>query len=163
MPDRSPIRPTDDAARELARSLLADARHGALGVIHPDSGGPMVSRVAVGLDADAIPVILVSDLSTHTHALRALPACSLLVGEPGPRGDPLTHPRLTLQAEAAFVPRTAGSRAVLRERWLAAHPKAGLYVDFADFNFVRLAPMRAYLNGGFGKAFVLEPADLAVT
>jgi hypothetical protein len=39
MPDRptDPVRPTDDEARALARSLIADARSGALGVTIPET------------------------------------------------------------------------------------------------------------------------------
>ena len=48
----------------------------------------------------------------------------------------------------------------MREGWLARHPKARLYVDFADFAFVRLRPEGAHLNGGFGRAYRLEPSDL---
>lgn len=160
MPETSPIRPTDDAARVLARALVDAARFGALGVTDPETGAPLVSRVAVGTDAAGRPVTLVSDLSHHTRALRVNPACSLLVGEPGPKGDPLTHPRLTLQARADFVPRGGAAHAALRARWLETHPKAALYIDFADFGFVRLEPLAGYLNGGFGKAFVLAPEDL---
>lgn len=151
----NPIRPTDDEARDLAKSLLTDARHAALGVIDPDSLGPMVSRIAVAW-IEAEPYILVSDLSLHTKALSQNPACSLLVGEPGARGDPLTHPRLTLQCKAE-----AADKAALRDAWLALHPKSKLYFDFADFRMMRLVVRVAHLNGGFGKAFHLPPADLA--
>jgi putative heme iron utilization protein len=149
-----PIRPTDDEARALARALLAGARFGALAVIDPASGAPMVSRVAVGAQ-DGWPLILVSTLSAHTRALAANPACSLLVGEPGPRGDPLTHPRLTLQARAATA-----DKAALRADWLAQHPKTTLYYDFSDFRLLRLEPSAAFLNGGFGRAFHLTATDL---
>ena len=152
MAETDPIRPTDEAARALARQLLAEARTGALGVLA--RGRPMVTRVAVGQDGPD-PVILVSDLSEHTRALAADPACSLLVGEPGPRGDPLTHPRLTLQAEAE-----PAGKAALRDAWLAAHPKSRLYIDFADFRFLRLRVVCAFLNGGFGRAFRLTREDL---
>ena len=89
-----PIRPTDAEARSLARRLLNDSRHGALGVLDPESGGPFVSRVATAWEGRAA-LILVSALSHHSRALMADPRCSLLVGEPGPKGDPLTHPRLS--------------------------------------------------------------------
>ena len=115
----------------------------------------MVTRVAVGV-IGASPVILVSDLSAHTSALKISPVASLLVGEPGPRGDPLTHPRLTLQVRAAPAEKPA-----CREAWLAFHPKSALYIDFADFLFFRLDVMEAHLNGGFGKAYRLTPEDLA--
>lgn len=159
-PEASPIRPTDDEARRLARALISEARFGALGVRDPKDGAPMVSRVAVATDAGGRPVTLISDLSHHTGALRADPVCSLLLGEPGDRGDPLTHPRITLRARAAFLERGRPETDALRARWLELRPKSALYADFADFNFVRFEVDGAYLNGGFGKAFVLTPRDL---
>ena len=161
MPKRDPIRPTDDEARALARSLLDQARFAALAVISSETGGPTVTRIGFGTDADGTPVTLISALSAHTRALKANPACSLLIGEPGAKGDPLTHPRLTVDAKADFIARDTPDHAALRTRWLAQHPKAKLYVDFADFAFVRLAPRAAFLNGGFGKAYRLTAADLA--
>jgi putative heme iron utilization protein len=154
---KDPIRPTDDTARTLARALLAGARHGALGVIDPATGGPMVSRVAVGWDGtDAL--VLVSTLSAHTAALRSDPRTSLLIGEPGDRGDPLTHPRLTLMTVAEVADKASG-----RDAWLRDHPKSLLYFDFTDFLLVRLHVRSASLNGGFGKAYRLNPADLVAT
>ncbi|QDC08465.1 HugZ family protein [Oceanicola sp. D3] len=155
-----PIRPTDDEARAMARALLDDARFGALGVL--DGGVPMVSRIAVGTDAGGGPVTLVSSLSAHTGALRAEPVCSLMVGEPGPKGDPLTHPRLSLHCAARFVERQSEAHAALRARWLESHPKAKLYIDFGDFGFVAMEVQGAFLNGGFGKAFRLTPQDLGL-
>jgi putative heme iron utilization protein len=162
MPETSPIRPTDDEARALARRLLDHAAFGALGVIEPGTGAPMVTRVAVGTDAEGRPVSLVSDLSAHTRALKANAACSLLVGEPGERGDPLTHPRLTIQGRARFVRKGEEGHEALRARWLAGHPKSTLYVDFADFSFIVVEVGAAHLNGGFGRAFLLEPGDLGL-
>ncbi|SIN75591.1 HugZ family protein [Vannielia litorea] len=160
MPETDPIRPTDDEARALARGLLDTARYGALGVL--DGGAPLVTRIAVGTDAAGSPVTLVSSLSAHTRALKAGPAASLLVGEPGERGDPLTHPRLTVQCTARFVARESDDHAALRARWLESHPKAKLYIDFGDFGFVALDVQSAFLNGGFGKAFRLTPKDLGI-
>jgi putative heme iron utilization protein len=161
MAETTPIRPTDDEARALARNLIDRARFAALGVIEPATGAPMVTRIGVTTAPDGVPLTLVSDLSHHTRALRANPACSLLLGEPGAKGDPLTHPRLTLQAGAAFLDRAAPEYAGLRAHYLARLPKAKLYIDFGDFHLVLLEPTGAYLNGGFGKAFVLTPEDLA--
>ena len=161
MPKTSPIRPTDNEARALARKLLETARFGALGVIEPESQSPLVSRVAVGTAPDGAPVMLISDLSQHTRALRSNPACSLMVGEPGGRGDPLTHPRLTLQGSVTFARKGDTGHADLRTRYLETHPKSKLYIDFADFVFARMTVTAGYLNGGFGKAFVLTPKDLA--
>ncbi len=157
-----PIRPTDDAARQIARTLLHDARFAALAVVLTD-GTPMVTRVAFGLSPTGAPLTLVSDLAAHTRALRANPACSLLIGEPGSKGDPLTHPRLTLQARARFLRKGADGYDDLAAQYLRDHPKAKLYIGFADFSFALFSPSIGHLNGGFGKAFQLTPADMGLT
>ncbi|MEM9550362.1 MAG: pyridoxamine 5'-phosphate oxidase family protein [Pseudomonadota bacterium] len=154
----NPIRPTDDEARALARQLMKDARFAAIGVL--SDGAPMVTRVAFGLDENGAPITLVSDLSAHTRALQSKPLCSLLVGEPGAKGDPLTHPRLTIQAQAGFVDHGTEEYKEMAAHYLRSHPKSKLYIDFTDFRFVRFEATAAHLNGGFGKAFVLTPADL---
>ncbi|MFT4159656.1 HugZ family protein [Shinella sp.] len=155
------LRETDDDARRLARTLLRSARSCALAVLEPETGVPFASRALTGTDTDGTPVILVSALSVHTQALRADRRASLLAGEPG-KGDPLAHPRLTVICEADEVPRESEARAALRERFIRRHPKAKLYVDFPDFTFFRLVPQRAFLNGGFGKAFALTADDLMI-
>lgn len=154
----NPIRPTDSQARALAQSLLAQARHAALGVLI--GGAPLVTRISFVRLPHGPAVTLVSDLSQHTQALRVDPRCSLLMGEPGAKGDPLTHPRLSVQACAQFIAHDSDSFAALRGPYLNAYPKAKLYIDFADFSFVRFDVQAAFLNGGFGKAFVLTAQDL---
>lgn len=155
-PTTDPIRPTDDDARALARALCQNARFGALAVILPD-GTPFVARVATGWDGTG-PLMLISDLAEHTRALASDPRCALLVGEPGPRGDPLTHPRLTIRGRAE-----AADKATLRASWLRDHPKSALYYDFADFRLMRLVVTAAALNGGFGRAYRLTPEDFTTT
>ncbi|WGW04086.1 HugZ family pyridoxamine 5'-phosphate oxidase [Tropicibacter oceani] len=156
----SPIRPTDDEARQLARDLIQKARFGALAVLDPTSGAPLVSRIAVVPGLDGLPLSLVSDLAAHTVALKANPVCSLMVGEPGTKGDPLTHPRLSLQGTAQFIRHGAPDHGALAAHYLRLQPKAKLYIGFGDFALMRLAVTGAFLNGGFGKAFDLTPGDL---
>lgn len=156
LPDRT--LPPDDEARALARRLLAEARHAALAVTDAQTATPAISRIAFGLDPAGLPLALVSALAPHRAALAASPDCAFMVGEPGERGDPLTHPRLMVQARAAFA--DPAERPALRARWLALHPKAAIYADLPDFAFVRLHPLAATLNGGFARAFRLTPADL---
>ena len=156
----SPIRPTDDAARQLARTLIQDARHGALAVQDPDTGAPMVSRIAAVPGPDGLPLSLVSDLSLHSRALRANPQCSLLLGEPGPKGDPLTWPRISLSGRAIFVRQGEQGYEALAAHYLTKQPKAQLYIGFSDFAILRFDLTAAHLNGGFGKAYVLTPQDL---
>lgn len=156
---RDPVAAADDEARALARSLLASG-HAALAVTDPADGTPGISRIAFGLSPEGVPVTLVSSLAPHFGALQANPACALLLGEVGGKGDPLTHPRLMVKARAEFVAPDDPARAALRDHWVRTHPKAKLYVDFADFAFVRLHPVSALLNGGFARAFRLMPSDL---
>ncbi|MCY0096264.1 HugZ family protein [Hoeflea ulvae] len=156
------IRETDEEARRLAHRLVRGARFGAIGVLEPDTGFPFASRVLTGTDVDGTPLILVSGLSVHTTALLADPRASLLFGEPG-KGDPLAHPRITVRTQAERVARDDPAHARLRARFIARHPKAALYADFGDFAFFRMVPHSASLNGGFGKAFVLDASDLLIT
>ncbi|MCY1126820.1 pyridoxamine 5-phosphate oxidase [Frigidibacter sp. RF13] len=153
-----PVLPADDAARALARSLWQGAKTAALAFTDPATGAPMIARVGFGLAADGTGLTLVSDLAQHTRALRAEPRAALLLGEPGPKGDPLNSPRLSVAVTARFA--VPEDRATLRASWLARHPKAKLYVDFADFHFVRFDVTEAFLNGGFGRAYRIAAEDL---
>ncbi len=155
-----PFRPADDAARELARALIGDATHAALAVLRPGTTAPSVTRIALATDDLGTPITLISTLAEHTAALQANPACALLIGHAEDKGDPLTHPRLTLHCQAMPIPRNSHAHTTLRERFLALRPKAKLYVDFADFGFVRFQVQDGLLNGGFGKAWRLSTADL---
>lgn len=158
MPDL--IQPTDDDARALARGLIDTARFGALAVAEAGTGLPLVTRVAVGTSPSGQVVSLVSGLSHHTKALKENAACSLLLGEPGEKGDPLTHPRLTLMARASFLGHGDDGRDALAAHYLESHPKSKLYIDFPDFCFVLFDVDKAYLNGGFARAFELTGDDL---
>ena len=157
----SVIRETDDDARTLARTLLRGARFGTIAVLDPDTGFPNASRVLLANAPDGTPAILVSSLSAHTRALQADSRCSLLTGEPG-KGDPLAHPRLTIQAQAETVERDSRMHGWLRARFLSRHPKAALYIDFGDFKFMLIRPVLASLNGGFGKAYSIPGSDLTL-
>lgn len=155
----APIAVADADARALALSLM-QAHHAALAWNDAETQTPGISRIAFGLDPSGVPVALISGLAPHTAALRANPACALLLGEPGEKGDPLTHPRLMIRARARFIAPDDPNRPALRAHWLKGHPKATLYIDLPDFAFVRLEPLSALLNGGFGKAFRFSAEDL---
>lgn len=156
-----PVAAADDDARALARRILTTAHHAALAWTDPETGTPGISRIAFGVDLKGFPLTLISALAPHMAALRAHSDCALMLGDPGDKGDPLTHPRLMIRAKARFVAGGDPDRPALRAHWLQGHPKAALYVDFADFAFVRLEPQSALLNAGFAKAYRLTPKDLA--
>ena len=160
MENASPLRPTDDAARALAARLVGEARLAALALVDPADGSPHVTRIAFAHDSEAGYLTLVSDLAAHSRLLRAAPRAALLLGEAPDKGDPLAFPRLSLSATAQFIDRDSAGHSAARPLWLARHPKSALYVDFADFHFVRFTPLSADLNGGFGKAYRLTPTDL---
>lgn len=153
-----PIRPTDDTARGLARELVRGARSGSLATLTRE-GHPFASLSSLATDSYGTPLILVSALSGHTGNLLADPRCSLLVARPG-KGDPLAHPRITLLARAERIDRQSEDGIRIRRRFLARQPKAALYADFGDFSFFALKIERASLNGGFGKAYDLQPSDI---
>ena len=156
MPKSDPIREANDDARKIVRALIDEASFGALAVLR--DGFPHVSRVAVARDTDGAPITLISELSLHTQALATSPEASLLLGKPGEKGDPLTHPRVTIYVKAEKLEKSAENTG----RYLEHHPKANLYINFADFHLFRLTPMKGFLNAGFGKAFYLEASDFAV-
>ncbi|MEM7442880.1 MAG: pyridoxamine 5'-phosphate oxidase family protein [Pseudomonadota bacterium] len=157
----SPLRPVDDQARRQAKAIVRTATFGALATIEPETGAPLASRVGVASDTDGAPVLLISSLAAHFVALSANPACSLLLGEPG-KGDPLAHPRLTMIGKALRIEDPEHAETTKR-LYLRRHPKAELYVGFADFAFWRIDLDRALFNAGFGKAYSMAPEDLLVS
>lgn len=155
----SPVRAVTPEAIRLAKTLIRHARFGALAVTDPVSRHPNISRVAVAPDLTGAPVILISSLSAHTKALRHDPHCAILLGEPA-KGDPLAHPRISVSCVAAFLDRNSPDSDAVAARYLRCNPKSKLYAAFADFSYVRLTPISASLNGGFGQAYNLESADV---
>lgn len=145
-PETTP--PADYSETAQAQHFL-QLKHGALSYI-ADDGFPGISRIALGRDKAGGLLTLISALAPHFAGLKAHPECAIMLGEPEPKGDPLTHPRLMLRARAEFT--APEERPALRAIWLSAHPKAKLYIDFTDFAFVRLTPTDVLLNAGFGKA-----------
>lgn len=158
MTKRDPFYPVDDQARALARRLIDASTFAALAVL--ENGHPSVTRIAFATTPEGTPLSLMSDLSGHTQALDQNPVCSILVGEPEDKGDPLTHPRITLQATAQFIRFGDADHPALRAHYLNQRPKAKLYIDFGDFRLVRFDVTSALLNGGFGQAYKLTPGDL---
>jgi heme iron utilization protein len=154
-----PVQPATDDARTTVRALLA-LGHAALAWEDPDTGTPGISRISFARDPQAGLLTLVSGLAPHFRALRDRPDCALMLGEVGERGDPLTHPRLMIRARASFIAPDDPSRPGIRARWLQRNPKATVYIDLADFAFVRLTPVSALLNGGFARAFHIAPEEL---
>ena len=142
-----------DAAR-LARSLLRRSRQGALATLMAGSGDPYCSLVNVASHADGSPILLISRLALHTRNILADPRVSLMLDERA-EGDPLEGSRIMLAGRAEEA--GGDDVAILRRRYLNAHPSAEAFVDFKDFSFFRIRPAAAHLVAGFGRIVDLKP------
>lgn len=154
-----PVRKTDDEAFDLTRTLLENTKYASLGVNDTSSGFPLVSRVAACFAKSTGLFFAGSDLSLHSKCLLQDKKCSLMLGEPG-KGDGLAYARITFLGSADRMPNDHARRAEFREVFIKTHPKAALYIDFLDFGFYPIDLERAFLNGGFGKAYHLDKNDL---
>jgi putative heme iron utilization protein len=153
MPQRDPRQDPAFNPQAESKLLLRTIRSGALATLS-DRGGPFATLTAVATHYDGSPILLLSRLAAHTRNLERDPRCSLLLTLGG-RGDPLAHPRLTLEAVAA---RTTDPAA--RARFLRRNPKSALYANFPDFSFWRLEITGVHLNGGFARAADFGPEAL---
>jgi heme iron utilization protein len=149
------MQPTADFdPAKLARSLLRRSRQGALATLKAGSGDPYCSLVNVASHGDGSPILLISRLALHTQNILADPRVSLMLDERA-QGDPLEGSRIMLAGRAEQA--SGDAAAILRRRYLSAHPSAEAYVDFKDFSFFRIRPAGAHLVAGFGRIVDLEP------
>jgi putative heme iron utilization protein len=145
--------PDFDAAG-LARSLLRRSRQGALATLVPGSGDPYCSLVNVASHPDGSPILLISRLALHTRNLLGDARLSLLLDERA-EGDPLEGSRIMLAGQAEQA--SGDDVAILRRRYLNAHPSSEVFVNFKDFSFFRIRPTGAHLVAGFGRIVDLTP------
>ena len=144
----------DFSAPKLARSLLRRSRQGALATLMPGSGDPYCSLVNVASHCDGSPILLISRLALHTQNILGDARVSLMLDERA-EGDPLEGARIMLGGRAEQA--ADAGEPVLRRRYLNAHPSAEAFVDFKDFSFFQIRPVRAHLVAGFGRIVDLEP------
>jgi putative heme iron utilization protein len=70
-------------------------------------------------------------------------------------GDPLEGSRIMLAGRAEQA--SGDDVAILRRRYLNAHPSSEVFVNFKDFSFFRIRPDGAHLVAGFGRIVDLKP------
>lgn len=138
-------------ATGLARRLLRGVGTASLATLDPQSGYPLTTLVNIAALPDGSPLLYLSGLALHTRNLRADPRACLLIAASG-KGDPLAHPRLSVVGRSVKEESVAA-----RERFLARHPKAALYVSLPDFAMWRFNIEACHLNGGFARARQLTP------
>ena len=136
-----------------ARQLLRAARAGTLATVH--AGQPFAALVTPATAPDLSLLLWLSTLSEHTRHLQADPRCALHVAGPPDGPNPQTAPRVTITGLAQPDPNPE-----LKARWLAVHPYAAQYADFADFALWRIRPTQALYVAGFARAHRLRQVDL---
>jgi putative heme iron utilization protein len=142
---------------KLAKLLLRRSRQGALATLMVGSGDPYCSLVNVASHADGSPILLISRLALHTTNILGDSRVSLMLDERAP-GDPLEGSRIMLAGRAEQA--SPEDLAILRRRYLNAHPSAEVFVNFKDFSFFRIRPLAVHLVAGFGRIVDLQPEQL---
>jgi len=153
MPQRADFDPI-----ATSKQLLRTTPLGALATLRAGSSNPFCSLVNIGTMPDGSPILLISRLAVHTGNIAADKRVSLLLSEQG-APDPLAAPRISIVGVAEQLAEP-GTVATARRRYLATHPSAELFVNFADFSFYRIAIDSVHLVSGFGRIFDLSGAEV---
>lgn len=141
-------------------ALIRNQRWAALATQGPD--GPEASWVAYVPEAGFGGFLLhLSTLAAHTRNLLAQPRAALAISAPERDGeDPQILPRVTIQGNAAIIPRDSkdyyDAARCYQERLPASAPR----FEFGDFLLWRLIPLRIRFVGGFARAYTLDDAGL---
>jgi len=138
---------------QTARRLIRRSGHVCLASVL--DGGPYASLVAVACDVVGNPLLLLSDLARHTRNIRDDPRVSLLFDGTEGYPDPLAGPRLSFVGRAEAIADEAA-----RARFVARHPSASAYAEFADFRLYRVTGERGHLVAGFGRIDWIDGAAL---
>ncbi len=132
---------------EQARTILAANTEGTLATVDID-GRPVVSPVPMVADAAGVPVMVVSNLSTHSSRGRRDTRAGMDVGG-----------RLLIQGDLRPVP---GIQQIeLTDVICEARPELRNAIESLDWSWLRLEPTRIRLTDDAGDERWLRPADVA--
>lgn len=152
--------PADETPGETCRRLIRSAGTAALATLAGDPAEwPYASLALVACALDGRPILLLSDLADHSRNIARDDRVSLLFDGTAGLADPMTGARVSVQGRARRHDGKDRDDPLLR-RYLARHPGAEDYVDFADFRLYEVIPERAHLVAGFGRIHWIEAADL---
>ncbi|KAK4413101.1 hypothetical protein Salat_2957300 [Sesamum alatum] len=128
---------------EEVRTLLHHSLRGFLSTFsQKHEGYPSGSMVDFACDAYGSPILALSNLALHTKDLLANPKCSLLVAK-----DPDDRTDLVITVHGDALPVAESNMEAIRTAYMARHPDA-FWVDFGDFQFLRLEPkVIRYVSG----------------
>ena len=145
----------DDESSRLLRALLAERPVAALATLH--KGEPAVSMVPFVLPAGQTDLLIhVSALATHTRDMQEHARVGVLVtGEVDQASSPQALPRVSLQCDAAQLPREGADYETGKAHYLARFPDAEQMFELGDFSIFALRPVSARLVAGFGRAYSL--------
>lgn len=147
---------------ETLKSLVDASLVASLAV--QEHGEPAISLVAFTVDWSPLRWhLFISELSSHTPALRAHPECSIMVHASPSKDDPQSNhalTRLIVKARASFLSRDEAKAKGALERWQNKYPITDMLAGLSDFQFVELEPIEATLIMGFGRAFKCTGPDL---
>lgn len=151
--------PPEPSLAERAKTLAVGVESGVLSTVSKKlEGYPFGSVMPYSMDAAGRPVILISAMAVHAQNLAGDPRSSLLIqAPPSAEGEGLGAARLTLLGKSLKLSQVEARDA--RPGYLAAHPDARYWVDYADFGFFRLEVEAAYYVGGFGVMGWVEAAE----
>lgn len=145
----------DATMRERIRLLIQQHRQAALAVLA--AGEPLTAMVAYAEENDCGAFLIhLSSLSAHKRALASAPRCSLLICEPDSGvGDVQTLARLAVQGDAVLIERNSAAYMTARDIYLGKLPQAQVAFTLADFDLLRITPVRARFVGGFAQAVTI--------
>jgi hypothetical protein len=143
---------TNSFSGNAMRQILRRAKTCTLSTLSKDDGTPYGSLANIATDCMGLPILLLSKLAWHTQNLRGDAKASILVSELPGDGDALVGPRVTVLGRLEQNVDTE-----LRRRYLAHHPHAKLYADFADFSFWVMTPKVVHGVAGFGRIETHDP------
>jgi hypothetical protein len=143
-----PPRPPVALDALMARRLIRAARDATLATV--SDGQPFASLVTPACTGDLAILLWLSRLSGHTRHLMRDARCSLLFVGRAAGINPQKRARVTVTGLAEAV--EGDEVPALKAQWLARHPYARLYADFADFGLWRIRPQAALFVGGFARA-----------
>ena len=153
---------SEETAETCAKRLFAQNREGALATLD-EHGNPLTTLVTYAASEKGEPLLLLSGLARHTQNLKVDPRASLLIADALDAGDDADiQARARASLNGAIAPLTdPAAIADARARFLARHPAAETYVDFADFKFFVMKVADIHLVQGFGRIKNLPGTILA--
>ena len=135
--------------------MIRSALKGALATRDAATGAPYASMILLATGLDGAPLTLMSSLARHTQNLRAAPDASILIDTSNAAGDVHSGGRISLMGQVA-----PDNSPATRARFLARHPSARGYANFADFSFWRMDVASAHMIEGFGRIVPLSGESL---